>query len=629
MRSSCLSPTFCKRHASVIFVQGYVRAHTITQPPVPECIDPTFLTIRGRVDADGNYPKIEKQVQDKRRPTIIIVTQVWGLLQWRHVTCSMDPSHIRVSAQLRSLTLNISPVYTQNLGFLVTISRFRVLHTLKVALHGSSDWQWNDMAMEKLSVLRNSSSLETLTVLLGWNKIGDKGARLLGRFNECATLRNLHIHLNGNIIGNLGIEDLARQLSHLSSLETLSLYLNRNIFGSHGIRALAHLRECVSLRALSLHLNRLESAQTAGVLGTLKDCHSLRTLDLSLICNNLVDEDIIGLADLRESTSLQTLVLNLDHNAIGASGAKAIGLLYESNSLQHVNVTIAHNPLYDEGVAALALLGRSRSLKTLHLDLRGSFVGSLGAEALGRMFTGFSLLHTLHLKLNDAMHVHHLALLQNHQSLQSLTLWLHCIYVGFFGAQSLGRLADCPLLHTLSLEFERGFIGDEGAQALGEKLRTAQRLQVLKIRVESDDVGTGGATAFANLRECPMLHTLSLQFIKNRICDEGARALGLLKHSRCLQSLKIQIECDWVTDCGVQALSELGSCHTLQTLTLHLGHNQIGDTGAQALAMLDNWHLNELHIYLHNNNMGSAGVTALNGLITNASFSVFCWLQAL
>ena len=129
------------------------------------------------------------------------------------------------------------------------------------------------------------------------------------------------------------------------------------------------------------------------------------------------------------------------------------------------------------------------------------------------------------------------------------------------------------------MRFHGNSIGDEGAVALADGLKSCSNLQTLDLT--TNNIGTEGAVALADgLKSCSNLRTLHLS--ANNIGTEGAVALADgLKSCSNLQTLDL---CENnIGDEGAMALADgLKSCYNVQTLDLSM--NRIGDYGAVALA---------------------------------------------
>ena len=155
------------------------------------------------------------------------------------------------------------------------------------------------------------------------------------------------------------------------------------------------------------------------------------------------------------------------------------------------------------------------------------------------------------------------------------------------------------------IHFRGNNIGDEGAVALADGLKSCSNLQVLALSV--NNIGAEGTVALADgLKSCSNLQDLDLS--NNNIGDEGAVALADgLKSCSNLQDLTLTT--NNIGDKGAVALADgLKSCSNLQCLSFYA--KNIGDEGAVALA--DGLSCSNLQrLYLSANNIGHEGVVAL------------------
>ena len=107
---------------------------------------------------------------------------------------------------------------------------------------------------QALAMLKDSTTLHTLTLNLGGNEIGDAGAQALAMLKDSRTLRTLSLTLDFNEIGDAGAQALA-MLKDSTTLRTLSLTLDFNEIGYAGAQALAMLKDSTTLRVLTLNVH--------------------------------------------------------------------------------------------------------------------------------------------------------------------------------------------------------------------------------------------------------------------------------------------------------------------------------------------------------------------------------------
>ena len=139
-----------------------------------------------------------------------------------------------------------------------------------------------------------------------------------------------------------------------------------------------------------------------------------------------------------------------------------------------------------------------------------------------------------------------------------------------------------PLLSTLNithLNLGGNNIGDEGAIALADELKTNTSIKELELYV--NDIGPAGATAIAKaLEENKSLTTLNLN--RNKIGPTGATSLAkTLETNTSLTHLNLR--CNNSGDTGATALAKALE-ENKSIKKINLIHNQIGSEGAIALA---------------------------------------------
>ncbi len=179
---------------------------------------------------------------------------------------------------------------------------------------------------EQITPLANSPHMEKLTHLsLGFNRIGNNGARLLANSPH---LKNLtHLNLFGNVIGDEGVEALASS-PHLKNLTHLNLF--GNVIHDEGVEALANSPNLKNLVQLSLGLN---SIGNNGALSLANSPYLKNLTHLNLFGNVIHDEgaqELVNLPHLKNLTCLdlggnnigdyamQEINRTMDHRRAGA-----------------------------------------------------------------------------------------------------------------------------------------------------------------------------------------------------------------------------------------------------------------------------------------------------------------------
>ncbi|CAE7649345.1 NLRC3 [Symbiodinium necroappetens] len=212
---------------------------------------------------------------------------------------------------------------------------------------------WKDEGAKALVDALKSN--RTVTVNLGWNKIGDF-TKILGKGakdNEESAKHSADATKSQAWTGKVRIQALASQLTTNSG--TTRLVLVGNLwFGFPGIAA----EDCQALAA-ALKLN----------------CTVTR---ISLIHCKIGDEGAKALADALKTNKTVTNIY-LGTNGIGPEGAKALADALKSNCTV-THVYLKNSKIGDEGAKAIADALNSNCTVT-HVDLRNNKIGAEGAKA--------------------------------------------------------------------------------------------------------------------------------------------------------------------------------------------------------------------------------------------------------
>ena len=180
---------------------------------------------------------------------------------------------------------------------------------------------------------------------------------------------------------------------------------------------------------------------------------------------------------------------------------------------------------------------------------------------------------------------------------------IHADHISVF----LRKISNKNLKCIQTLYLSHNNIGDDGAIALAEALKSCNNLQTLHL--PANNIGANGAAALAKaLKSCNNLQTLILS--DNNIGADGAKALAEGLKSCCNNLQILHLTANNVGADGAKALAEaLKSFNNLQTLDL--SRNNIVSDGAMALAeaLTSCSHLQKLH--LCENNIGANGAIAL------------------
>jgi len=314
---------------------------------------------------------------------------------------------------------------------------------------------------------------------------------------------------------------------------------------------------------------------------------------------------------LRTNSTLTTL--NLKENKIGDAGAQALSEALETNKTM-TTLDLSDNEIGDAGAQALSDALMTNNILTL-LGLKKNKIGDAGAQALSEALKTNKTLTKLDLQDNSIWFKGLVAFseaLQTNVTLVTLTMWSN----NFKKTVVLNLLEDLKTKST-TWNLHRSWIGDNGAQALSDELKTNITLTTLDLR--SNSIRDNGAQALAEaLRTNKTLTTLELQ--SNKIGEEGGQALSeALETNNTLTTLNLYHNS--IRGNGAQALAR--ALKTNKTLTtLDLGGNSIGENGAHALAEALKTNKTLTTLILRGNSIGEEGAQALGeALKTNSTLT--------
>jgi hypothetical protein len=236
---------------------------------------------------------------------------------------------------------------------------------------------------------------------LAWNRLGDQGVGILGGWalSNCPELS--HLCLKGNGLEAAGSDRLAEVLSLLGErnektrISVLDLGYNR--IGDEGARSLSRvLVNCRMLSHLDLCHNAIGSEGMEIFASVLAQCTALSHLDLGYNHIGAEGARMIAeaLAHAAGADSLGGVVaqcpalvhLDLSSNDIGTAGAESLGeVLPQCRAL--ASLKLAWNWIGNEGAERLAeVLGQCPAL--VHLDLEFNEIEAEGAERLRASWLG-------------------------------------------------------------------------------------------------------------------------------------------------------------------------------------------------------------------------------------------------
>lgn len=233
-----------------------------------------------------------------------------------------------------------------------------------------------DAVAIELAALKDAPSLHRLHLDLGYNGLGEAGARALAGLKDAPSLNHLALHLKGNDLADAGAQALAA-LKGAPFIQTLTLDLTQNGLGVAGARALATLTDAPSLLHLHLHLrdNSLGDAGVQALAALNGRGAQLKDLRLGLMNNRITDGGVMGLAILKDATSLRSLALHLGDNDVGCPGARALAdALKGMPQLHRIDLNLKGNSVGNDGACAFTAVGEMPLLNWLHIDLRDNWI---------------------------------------------------------------------------------------------------------------------------------------------------------------------------------------------------------------------------------------------------------------
>ena len=170
-----------------------------------------------------------------------------------------------------------------------------------------------------------------------------------------------------------------------------------------------------------------------------------------------------------------------------------------------------------------------------------------------------------------------------------------------------------PVMH---LHVSDRSLGDAGARALADALKSGAVPQLRMLDVRSSSVGVAGARTLADALmsgAVPQLQTLDVGH--SSLGEAGARALADALKSRAVPQLQTLDACHSnIGEAGVRALADALASRAVPRLqSLYVSNNSIGDAGARALAdALASRAVPQLQtLSVGDNRIGEAGARAL------------------
>ncbi|EAR98081.3 hypothetical protein TTHERM_00752270 (macronuclear) [Tetrahymena thermophila SB210] len=241
-----------------------------------------------------------------------------------------------------------------------------------------------------LKQLQQNKQLENLHLSMNGNMLGDKSLIQIEKILETYSkqLKNLSLNLNSNEINDINSKYLGKGLSYLSEVESFSLNLDECIFDSEGIQNITYqLPKSIQKFSFSFNDNMIGDENLQTFCDNMKfDPKKLIELDLSFAQNEFNDDGVVYLSKkISEFSELKSLSINFRSNSISDKGLSA---LFESLSklfkLQKLQLNISN--LYDDvELENIELfLREAKNLKELTINLQDNCIKPKGIQMLAQ-----------------------------------------------------------------------------------------------------------------------------------------------------------------------------------------------------------------------------------------------------
>ncbi|KAL4484730.1 hypothetical protein ABPG74_019907 [Tetrahymena malaccensis] len=239
-----------------------------------------------------------------------------------------------------------------------------------------------------LKQLLQNKQMENLHLSMNGNMLGDKSLIQIEKMLETHSkqLKNISFNLNNNEINDNNSKYLGKGLSYLSEIESLSLNLDECIFDSEGIQNITYqLPKSIQKFSFSFNDNMIGDENLYTFCDNMKfDPKKLTELDLSFAQNEFNNDGVIYLSKkISEFSELQNLSINFRSNSISDEG---LSVLFENLSklqqLQKLQLNISG--LYEDvELENIELfLREARNLKQLTINLQDNNIKQKGIQML-------------------------------------------------------------------------------------------------------------------------------------------------------------------------------------------------------------------------------------------------------
>jgi Ran GTPase-activating protein (RanGAP) involved in mRNA processing and transport len=413
---------------------------------------------------------------------------------------------------------------------LPTVPAIKHLSLLQVGLSGED--------VESIArVLPELTNLQTLN--LEGNGIDDDGFAPLCEALGRSTAPKLRVlGLGSNVLSDVGAKSLAQVVLTTAAATHLTSFSVGVCLGKAGMRSICRaLDSHPQIETLDLSGNKRGAADLASTVASiLPSLPSLRCLKL-----NSTGVGPRGTKTLLTTIAKNKVLLNELHLAgcrVGFFGAKAVQTIGLLPSLEVLN--LGNNAITNDGVWQLTrVVGTLERLRIL--DLSSNQLGDDAAAEIARMLPSLQSLSSLDLsgnkEIGDSGAEVLADALQSMPTLSELTLTYNSI--GNLGSASLGALLENENCHLVDIDLNGNKVGDEGAVALAQGIKSNTSLTHLDLR--ANVIGDEGVGEFLDTLDANTT-LLKLDLRQNSISSSRMMVLDmLLKHRTPARSTDINL----------------------------------------------------------------------------------------
>lgn len=277
--------------------------------------------------------------------------------------------------------------------------------SLRVAVEHRPSIEDNSMIIFA-DAIASGALVQTHTLDLGWNNIGDEGLKAFADACASGVLENLQeLHLCQNKITDVGFATLFPLLEKGGKLAGLTSFGIGSVITGGGVKAFAGVLASGGLAQLTnlelsyheiddIGLTALANACANGALPQLTSLH--------LVNNNIGSVGIAALAACANSAFVHVNRMDLSYNAIGDVGLIALVDACANGAFAHlIYIDIEDNSIGDVGLTAFANACANEALVNItHLDISDNEFGDDGLSALATACENGALANLRFLNIN-------------------------------------------------------------------------------------------------------------------------------------------------------------------------------------------------------------------------------------